>query len=62
MPPMLIGLVIVWLVQFPLAFLLTRVTEFGVYGVRWAIVAHLVVGAVAYITYFRLGRWKRKKV
>ncbi|MFC1958937.1 MATE family efflux transporter [Chloroflexota bacterium] len=62
MPPMLISLVIVWLVQFPLAFLLPRVTGLGVYGVRWAIVTHLVVGAVAYITYFRLGRWKRKRI
>ncbi|MFC2071753.1 MATE family efflux transporter [Chloroflexota bacterium] len=61
-PPMLISLAMIWMVQLPLAFLLPRVTELGVYGVRWAIVAGLVVGAVAYITYFRLGRWKRKKV
>ncbi|MFC2071490.1 MATE family efflux transporter [Chloroflexota bacterium] len=61
-PPMLISLAMIWLVQLPLAFLLPRVTELGVYGVRWAIVAGLVVGAVACITYFRLGRWKRKKV
>ncbi|MFC2056669.1 MATE family efflux transporter [Chloroflexota bacterium] len=62
MPPMLISLAMIWLVQLPLAFLLPRVTELGVYGVRWAIVAGTLVGAVAYITYFRLGRWKRKRI
>ncbi len=62
LPPMIIELVCMWGVQMPLAFLLPRVTNLGVYGIRWAIVAGMVVGAVAYLAYFRLGRWKRKKV
>jgi Na+-driven multidrug efflux pump len=62
LPPMLIGLVTMWVVQLPLAFLLPRLTDLGVYGVRWAMVASVVVGATAIITYFRLGRWKRKEV
>jgi len=49
-------------VQVPLAFFLPSVTNLGVYGIRWAIVAGMVVGAVAYLIYFRLGRWKLKKV
>jgi len=61
-PPMIVGLVTVWVVQLPLAFFLSRFTNLGVYGVRWAIVAGMVVGAVTYIIYFRLGRWKRKRV
>ena len=61
-PPMLISLVTIWLVQLPLAFLLPQITELGVRGIRWAMVASLVAGAVSYIAYFRLGRWKRKKV
>jgi len=60
--PMVISILMIWVVQMPLAFLLPQVTNLGVYGVRWAIVAGVVVGAVAYITYFRMGRWKRKKV
>jgi len=62
MLPMLVTLLNFWLVQIPLAFFLPRVTNLGVYGVRWAMVTGIIVGAVAYITYFRLGRWKRKKV
>jgi len=60
--PMLVGLLTIWVVQIPLAFLLPKVTDLGVLGVRWAIVAGLAVGAVTYVAYFRMGRWKRKKV
>ena len=62
LPPTLISLGDVWLVRLPLAILLPQVTNLGVYGVRWAIVAGILVGVVAYIIYFKLGRWKRKKV
>jgi len=61
-PPMLVTALNFWLAQVPLAFLLPRVTSLGVYGVRWAMVSGMVLGSVAYIIYFRLGRWKRKKV
>ncbi len=60
--PMVISILMIWVVQMPLAVLLPRVTNLGVYGVRWAIVAGMITGAVAYIIYFRLGRWKRKRV
>lgn len=60
--PMLVTMLVSWLVQIPLAFLLPRVTTLGVYGVRWAVVVSMMVGAATYITYFRLGKWKRKQV
>jgi len=62
LPPMLITLLTMWVVPVPLAFFLPRVTNLGVYGVRWAIVVGIFVGAIAYVIYFRLGRWKRKSV
>jgi len=62
LPPMLITLAMLWMVQLPLAFLLSRFTSLGVYGVRWAIVISFIVGAIAYITYFWGGRWKNLKV
>ena len=61
-PPMIVGLITVWVVQLPLAYFLPQFTSLGMYGVRWAIVAGMVVGAVTYATYFRLGRWKRKRI
>ncbi|MFC2021532.1 MATE family efflux transporter [Chloroflexota bacterium] len=62
MIPMLTTLTSMWGVQMPLAYLLPRVTGLGVYGVRWGIVVGNVVRAVIYSTYFKAGRWKRKRV
>jgi putative MATE family efflux protein len=62
LPPMLITLGMLWVVQIPLAFCLSRFTGLDVYGVRWAIVAGNLTGAAAYIIYFWRGRWKRKRV
>ncbi len=62
LPPMVIMLLNMWLVQVPLAFLLPRVTGLGVFGVRWAIVAGTATGAIAYTIYFKLGRWKHKRI
>lgn len=62
LPAMVFSLVTVWAVQLPLAYLLPRTTDLGVYGVRWALVAGPLVGGIAYSVYFRAGRWKRKRV
>ncbi len=59
---MLVVLLGIFGVQIPLAFILSQNTGLGVYGTYWAIVISTVVQAVAYIIYFRLGKWKRKKV
>jgi putative MATE family efflux protein len=61
-PPMIISLAMIWLMQLPLAYYLPKITNLGVLGVRWAMVIGLFVASVAFITYFRLGRWKRKKI
>jgi Na+-driven multidrug efflux pump len=60
--PMIAGLVSMWLIQLPLAYFLPKWTGLGVFGVRWAMVAALAARAIAYVIYFRAGRWKRKKI
>ncbi len=62
LPSMLITLISMWGVEIPLAFFIPRVTNLGVYGVRWAIVIDTIVRALAFTAYFKVGRWKRKKV
>jgi putative MATE family efflux protein len=62
LPPMVISILTTWTILLPAAFLLPSLTDLGVYGIRWAIVVSLTFGAIAYIIYFRLGRWKNKKV
>ena len=61
-PTMIVALIMMWVVQLPLAYFLPQITNLGVYGVRWATVASFVWAALAAGIYFRLGRWKRKKV
>ena len=61
-PPMVISLVMLWIIQLPMAFLLSKYTDLDVYGIRWAISIGLVIGAIAFILYFWNGRWKRKKI
>jgi Na+-driven multidrug efflux pump len=61
-PPMLVSIATMWLIQLPLAYFLSHFTSLQVYGVRWAIVGGTVINTIAYTIYFRLGRWKRKMV
>jgi putative MATE family efflux protein len=59
---MLVVLLSMFLVQVPLAYFLSRSTSLGVYGTRWAIVAGTIAMAITYSVYFRIGRWKKKRV
>jgi putative MATE family efflux protein len=61
-PPMLVSLMTIWVIQIPLAYFLPRITDLGVLGVRWAMVTSSVIGSLTYTIYFHLGRWKRKTV
>ena len=60
--PMITTLVTMWAVQVPLAYFLPQITDLGVYGVRWGIVSAIALRAVIYGVYFKMGRWKRKRV
>jgi len=62
MPTMIFSVVMTWLVTLPLAYFLTKVTDLGVYGVRWGMASGMIFGGLIYTIYFMLGRWKRKKV
>ncbi len=60
--PMLVMLLNMWAIQVPLALVLPKMGGLGVLGVRWAIVMGSATGVVAYVIYFRMGRWKKKLV
>jgi Na+-driven multidrug efflux pump len=59
---MLINIAMIWVVQRPLTYILSHYTALDYYGIRWALVIANVTGLIAYFTYFRSGRWQRKKV
>jgi putative MATE family efflux protein len=60
--PTLINLVCYWIVQLPLAFLLSRRFQLGPNGIFWAILITENLLAAVSIFVFRLGRWKKKAV
>jgi putative MATE family efflux protein len=62
LPPMIFNIVMMWVVQIPLAWVLPKYAGMEVLGVRWAIVIGRYVAGIAYIAYFRLGRWKLKRI
>lgn len=61
-PTMIISIITTWLITIPLAYFLPKYTEWGVISIRWAISASAVMGALANIIYFRMGRWKTRRV
>ncbi|OGN99884.1 MAG: hypothetical protein A2Y90_03575 [Chloroflexi bacterium RBG_13_52_12] len=61
-PNMIISIAVMWAAQIPVAFILSRYTSLEFYGIRWAMVISTVVSTLVYFAYFRLGRWKHKKV
>jgi Na+-driven multidrug efflux pump len=61
-PAMIFEVGHLWAVMLPLAFLLPGFYNLGVYGIRWAIITGMYAGAAAYLIYFKMGRWKQKRV
>ena len=61
-PTMVVSIAMIWTILLPLAYFLPGVKNLGIYGVRWAIVVSMTMGALFYLLYFMIGRWKLKKV
>jgi putative MATE family efflux protein len=62
-PTMVISIITTWLITLPFAYLLPIWRpDWGVLGIRWAITASTIVGAVANVIYFRTGKWKTRRV
>ncbi|HEY94325.1 MAG TPA: MATE family efflux transporter [Dehalococcoidia bacterium] len=61
-PNMIVSLAVVWCIQLPLAFYLSKSTTLGIFGIRWAMVTSTVTAAIAYALYFISDRWKNKKI
>jgi putative MATE family efflux protein len=60
--PMLANLITMLGVQLILGYYLSRNTDLGVNGLRWGIVIAMIIRALIYVTYFRTGRWKYKRI
>ncbi len=59
---MVTNLTTMWGFAITMAYILSQHTSLGVYGIRWAMVGGIVIRAVIYGVYFKIGRWQRKQV
>jgi putative MATE family efflux protein len=62
LPNMIINIGMIWVIQIPLAYILSNHTSLDVNGVRWAMVISTFAGAIATFAYFRTNKWKKKVV
>jgi putative MATE family efflux protein len=59
---MFVNLITAWGIQMSLAYFLPHMGGLDVLGVRWAMAAAVIGRGVILPLYFRMGRWKNKKV
>ena len=59
---MLISILGLWIIRFPLAYLLSKNTSLGFIGIWWAFpISNLITAIVAFI-YFKMGYWKTRLI
>jgi putative MATE family efflux protein len=60
--PMMVTLLALWVIELPLAYVLSDPMGMGQFGVAWAITVAGLVRPICYVPYFLSGRWMRAKV
>jgi len=60
--PMFINVICFWCLEIPLAYTLSKVLHFNQEGVYYSVVIAETAMAILGVTWFRLGKWKVKKV
>ena len=58
---LLLSVLSLWIVRFPLAFVLSNQTSLSFEGIWWAFPVSNLIAAIAAIIWFRTGSWKAKK-
>ena len=61
-PPMIASIATLWGIELPLAFLLSRITDWGLYSIAAATVAATSVRVLLYMSWFQWGKWREKKI
>ena len=59
---MVLTIVSAWVIQFPLAYVLSRHTSLGIDGIWWSHPIAMIVSAVVSLVWFLGGDWKRTKL
>jgi putative MATE family efflux protein len=62
LPAFIMEVVFTWGFLIPAAWFSNRYTDFGVWGIRWALAIRLILGGIIFALYFWWGKWKHRKV
>ena len=62
MATMVLGLVSQWVLQFPLAYILSKHTSLGVNGLWWSFAATNIITALIIMAWYAKGDWKKTKL
>jgi putative MATE family efflux protein len=60
--PMLLAIISLWVLRFPLAYVLSKHTALGANGIWWAVTISIMASAILAGIWFLRGDWKRKKL
>lgn len=60
--PMFLSIFTLYIIQLPIAYLLSKYTSFTIKGIWWAIPITNIIAAIISIYYYRTGKWKNKKL
>ena len=59
---MLISILSLWVLRFPLAYLLSYNTSLGFEGIWWAFPASNLMAAIVAFGYYKMGYWKKRAI
>ena len=60
--PMFVTLIALWVIELPLAYILSEPLGMGQFGIAWAITIASISRPFFHVPYFLSGRWMRAKV
>jgi Na+-driven multidrug efflux pump len=60
--PMLLAIISLWILRFPLAYVLSKHTSLGAVGIWWAVAISIMASAILATIYYLRGDWKRKRL
>ena len=60
--PMLLAIISLWILRFPLAYVLSKHTSLHANGIWWAVTISIIASAILTGSYFLRGDWKKKRL
>jgi len=62
MPAFIMEVIFMWGFLIPMAWYSNTYTDFGIWGIRWALAIRMILGGIIFAVYFYMGKWKHRKI